>query len=96
MRQQFEFFASIFFFNFHQYSSFFFFFLISFLTPTQAERALELVRSGLKAVLTMNRLDEISVCRRWTEFMDRLTLNSATSEILSTLTLQQERGSDVL
>ena len=57
---------------------------------------MELVRSGLKAVLTMNRLEDILLNRKWTDFMDRLSLNPVTSELLRSLIALQERGSDIM
>ena len=57
---------------------------------------MELVRSGLKAVLTMNRLEDILLNRKWTDFMDRLSLNPVTSELLRSLIALQERGTDII
>ena len=89
-------------------SFFNFIFLLSFFfTPTpcacvcvcvcvQVERALELVRSGLKAVIEINKLEDISLNRRWLEFTDRLTSpTSSTADIYRSLTLGLDRGLDM-
>lgn len=62
----------------------------------QVERALELVRSGLKAVIEINKLEDISLNRRWLELTDRLTSpTSSTADIYRSLTLGLDRGLDM-
>ena len=60
------------------------------------ERALELVRSGLKAVIEINKLEDVSLNRRWLELTDRLTSpTSSTADIYRSLSLGLDRGLDM-
>jgi hypothetical protein len=64
------------------------------LVGPEVERAVELVRSGLRAALVVNRLEDIALNRRWQDFMERLSKSPATSGLIEAL-VSQERGSSL-
>lgn len=63
----------------------------------EAERALELIRSGLRAVMVVNRIEDISQNRRWADFVDRLSRkDSPTAGMLEALAAANtERGGEL-
>ena len=66
------------------------------LVGPEAERALELIRSGLRAVLVVNRVEDMAQNRRWSDFVDRLSRRDApTAELLDALTVAHDRGAEI-
>jgi cullin-associated NEDD8-dissociated protein 1 len=59
---------------------------------TEVERANELVRSGLRAILAVNAVDDVCMNRAWIELMERLMKRENLVEMLEAL--RKERGLD--
>jgi len=49
------------------------------------DRSLEVVRSGLLVVIAINKIDDISTSRRWTDFVERLSKKEQIGEIFKNL-----------
>ena len=60
----------------------------------EVERAMEVIKSGVRVVLAINRLDEqgeaAGLTRRWLEFFDRISKREPTAEIV--LQLRDEKS----
>jgi cullin-associated NEDD8-dissociated protein 1 len=60
----------------------------------EAERALELIRSGLRAVLVVNRIEDIAQNRRWADFVEKISRKDVCGELLESLQAQDHRAVD--
>eukprot|EP00429_Kryptoperidinium_foliaceum_P106680 CAMPEP_0176257504 /NCGR_PEP_ID=MMETSP0121_2-20121125/38083_1 /TAXON_ID=160619 /ORGANISM="Kryptoperidinium foliaceum, Strain CCMP 1326" /LENGTH=224 /DNA_ID=CAMNT_0017597349 /DNA_START=1 /DNA_END=675 /DNA_ORIENTATION=+ len=63
-------------------------------TGPEAERALELVRSGVRAVLAVSAIEDIAqINRKWADFAEKVRKDEFTSEIV--LAIEAERALDM-
>lgn len=54
-------------------------------TGSENDRALEIVRSGLLAVIAINKIEDISTSRKWIDFVDRLSKKEQIGDMFKTL-----------
>ena len=52
----------------------------------EAERAFDLVKSGVRAVLAVSAIEEVGqVCRKWQEFVDKVKKDDYTAFVIKSL-----------
>ncbi len=61
----------------------------------ETERAFELIKSGLRAMLALNRLEDVSsISRKWNEFVERVRKSEQNAAFL--LAIENEKSFETL
>jgi cullin-associated NEDD8-dissociated protein 1 len=58
----------------------------------EAERAVDLLRSGVRVVVTISGIEGVSQNRRWQEFVERVSKRESTTELYRTVCQEKSAG----